>query len=98
MLKLVILTPKIVENICEIICILIAEKKYTSIFPDTPFGPDYCTSSKAFLTAASNQIYFQCILKIFLTFGWFFFISISLKKIYSFKFGFELTKWPDVAE
>ena len=61
--------PKIVNNNFEIICILIAAKNYTSSFPGTPFGLDYCTSSNAYLTETSNQIYFQHISKIFQTFG-----------------------------
>ena len=33
---------------------------YTSNFSDTPFGPDYCISSIAYLTAPSNQPNFYC--------------------------------------
>ena len=54
-----------VENIFDIICILMAAKKYTSNFSDTSFVPDYRTSSKISLTAPSNQPDFQCIFKIF---------------------------------
>ena len=60
---------QILTNIFEIICILMAAKNYTSNFPGTPFGPDYCTSSNESLTETSNQIYFQCIFKIFQIFG-----------------------------
>ena len=62
---MVILTPKMIENIFEIICILTAAKKYTSNFSDTPLGPDNCISSKASLSAPSNQPYVQCTFKIF---------------------------------
>ena len=86
------LTPKMVENIFGILCILTVAKNNTSNFPDTPFGPYYCT--KAFLTAPSNQIYFQCIFKIFQAFGWFFIILISFKEKYSLNFGFEFLKPP----
>ena len=37
--KIVILTPKMVKNIFEIICILTAAKNYTSNFSETPLGP-----------------------------------------------------------
>ena len=73
---------------------LTTAKNYNGNFSDTPFGPDYCTSSKAFLTAPSNQIYFQCILKIFQTFVGFFIIFISFFLEYSFKFGCEFLKLP----
>ena len=43
--------PKIVKNIFEIICILNAAKNYTNNFTETPFDPDYLTSSKASLIA-----------------------------------------------
>ena len=49
----------------EIIFILAAAKNCTSYFSDTPFGPDYYTSSKASITA-------PCIFKIFLIFANFF--------------------------
>ena len=55
---MVILTPKMVENIFEILCILTAVKNYTSNFTDTPFRHDYIKSSKASLNAPSNQPYF----------------------------------------
>ena len=45
-LKIVILTPKIVENIYEIIRIFTAAKNHISNFADTHFDPDYCTPSK----------------------------------------------------
>ena len=61
-----------------------------------PFGPNNCTSYKAFLTAPSNQIYFQCIFKIFQTFGWFFIIFISFFLEYSLKFDFEFLKRPSL--
>ena len=77
-LKLVILTPKMVKHIFEIICILTAAKNYTSNFSDPPLGPDHCTSSKASLTAPSNQPYFQCIFQIFQSFGTFFIIFIFI--------------------
>ena len=77
-LKIVSLTPKMVENIFRIIYILTAAKNYTRNFSDTPLGPDYCTSSKASLTGPSNQPYFQCIFKIFQTFGTFFIIFIFI--------------------
>ena len=83
---------KIVKNILEIICILTHEKNYTSNFPVTPFDPKYCTSSKAFLTAPSKQPYFQCILKIFRTFGEFFVIFNPVVLEYSLKFVFEFLK------
>ena len=60
------------QNILGIICILKASKNYTNNFSDSPFGPDYCTSSKASLTATSNQPYIQCIFKICQTFANFF--------------------------
>ena len=41
---MVILTPKMVENIIGIIFILTAVKNYTSNFADSPFGPDYYSS------------------------------------------------------
>ena len=49
----------------EIIYILMAVKNFTNNLSGTPFGPDYCTPSKASLTTPSNQPYFQCIFKIF---------------------------------
>ena len=67
-LILVILTPKMVEYIFKIIFILTAAKNYTSNLLDTPFGPDYCTSSNASLTATSNSSYFQNILNFWLIF------------------------------
>ena len=75
-LKIVILTPKMVEYIFEIISILTSAKNYTSNFSDTPFDPEYCTSSKASPTSLFNQPYLQCIIKIFQTFGWFFIICL----------------------
>ena len=54
-----------VKNIFEFIFILMAVKNYTSNFADRPFGPDYCSSSDASLTAPSIRHYFQCICKIF---------------------------------
>ena len=48
-LKIVILTPKMVENIFEIISILTAAKNRIGNFVDTPFDPDYCISSKIVL-------------------------------------------------
>ena len=41
-----------------IIFILTAAKNYTSNFLDTPFRPDYCTSSKSSPTEIFNQAYF----------------------------------------
>ena len=72
--------PKMVKYICEIDSIFTAAKNYTSNFSVTPFGPDYCTSSKASPTALFNHLYFQCIFKIFHTFGQFFIIFIPFKK------------------
>ena len=43
-----ILTPKMVENIFEIICIFTAAKNHISNFVDTPFDPDYCIPSRIF--------------------------------------------------
>ena len=56
--------PKRSTIFFEIIFILTAAKDYTGNFSDTPFGPDYWTSSNAYPTTLSNQTYFQCILKI----------------------------------
>ena len=78
--------PKIVENSFEIICILTAGKNYTSNFSETPLGHAYCTSSKASLTAPSNQAYFHCNFKIFFNFGTFFkkiiFIFVKLIRLW----------------
>ena len=49
------LTPQIVENILEMISTPV--KKYTGNCSDTPFGPEYCTSSKESQTSLSNQLY-----------------------------------------
>ena len=57
--------PKMVENIFGIVFILTAAKNYTSNFVDSYFGPDYCSSSNASVTAPSNQFYFQYIFKTF---------------------------------
>ena len=51
--KMMILTPKMVENIFEISCILTAAKNHTSYFLGTPFDPHYGTSSKESLMATS---------------------------------------------
>ena len=77
-LKMVILAPKMFENIFEFFGILMAVKNYTSNFSDNPVGPNGCTSSKASLTEPSNQPYFQCIIKIFQNFGTFFIIFIFI--------------------
>ena len=87
-LKTVILTPKMVKYIFEIISILTAAKNYASNFSDTPIGPNNCTSSKAYPTALSNQPYFQCIFQIFQKFCWFwsflfnYFLNILQIQIY----------------
>ena len=52
-------------------------KNYTSNFADSPFGPDYCSSSNASLIALSISTIFQCILKIFQ-------IIVHFKKLYFF--------------
>ena len=55
--------PKMEENNVKIVYNFTAAKNYISNYSDTPFGPDYWTSSKSFLTASSNQpdlsMYFQ---------------------------------------
>ena len=53
-----ILTPKKVKNIFEIIFILTAAKIYTGNFADSPFGTDYCSSSNESINAPSNKQYF----------------------------------------
>ena len=42
-----------------------AVKNHTSNFADSHFGPDYCSSSNAFLNATSIITIIQCIFKIF---------------------------------
>ena len=49
----------------ENIFILMAAKNYTSNFADSPFGPDYCSSSNASLTSPSISTIIQCNFKIF---------------------------------
>ena len=46
-----------VKYVCDFDSIFTAAKIYTSNFSDTPLRTDYCTSSKASLTAPSNQPY-----------------------------------------
>ena len=53
--------PKMVGNIFEIICIFTAAKNHTNNFADTPFGPDYCTSSKVIPHWVKKSLFFQCI-------------------------------------
>ena len=69
--------PKNVKILFEIIFILTAAKNYTSNFSDSPFGSNYCTSSKASPIALFKQPYFQCIFEIFQNFGQFFIIFIA---------------------
>ena len=58
-IKIVILTPKMVENEFENIRIFTAAENYTSNFSHTPFCPDYCSYSNVSLTTTpSNQPYF----------------------------------------
>ena len=47
-----------VENIFGIVFILMAAKNYTRNFSDTPFDPDYYTSSEASLTTPYNKLNF----------------------------------------
>ena len=54
-LKIVILTPKMVNSIFEIICIFTAAKIHISNFVDTSFDPDYCTPSKIVPHRAKNS-------------------------------------------
>ena len=61
-LKIVILTPKIVENIFEIISIFMAAINHMSNFLDTPLDPNYCTTTKIVNHRVKNSYFFQCIL------------------------------------
>ena len=79
MLKWMILTPQMIENIFEIIFILTAVKNYTSNYADSPFGPDYCSSSNASITGPSISTIIQCIFKIFQ-------IIVEFQKNYFFSF------------
>ena len=56
---MVIFTPKMAENIFEIIFILMAAKNHTSNFADRPFGHCYYSSSIASLTAPCNLHYYS---------------------------------------
>ena len=69
--KMVIFTPKMDENIFEIIFILTAAKTHTSNFADSPFGPDYCSSLNVSLTEPSNKYYNSMYFQYFLIFFFF---------------------------
>ena len=62
---MVILNSKMVKSKFGIIFILTAVKNYNSNFADSPFGPDYCSSSIASITAPSISNIIQCIFKIY---------------------------------
>ena len=87
---MVFLAPKMVGNIFDIIFILTAAKNYTSNFADSPFGPDYCSSSNASLTAPSNQHYYSMyfqknqIIDEFQKFNFFLFLNILQIQTYKY--------------
>ena len=82
--------PKNCQIFVESIFILMAAKKYTSNFSDSPFGSNYCTSSKASPIALFKQPYFQCIFEIFQTVGKFFRTFIQFIFKYSENYNYIL--------
>ena len=82
---MVILTPKKVENIF----VLTAAKNHTGNFADSPFGPAYCSSSNASLTAPSISTIIQCIFKTFqiiVNFSNFVFHFLNFFRIQTYKY------------
>ena len=71
-----------------IICIFTEAKNHTSNFADSPFGPDYCSSLIASLTAPSNLHYYSMYFQHISNNCWFFQNSIFFFFLHFFKFKF----------